>query len=371
MLWAQKIDGDVGDILTFEDLVSEQMAKALFVTLSAVDRRRLSKPQTDDPDAYQAYLMGRFLVEKHNPGDTRKSVDCFNEAVRIDARYALAHVGLHRAYITLVGYGALPPKEGLLKAKQSALRAIELEPMLADAHACLGLSQMFSWDWLGAQQKYKLSIELNPNNPRTHQLYSAYLRNLGKRIESLVESGRAQELDPVSVNLRLTQAINLLHARQYDDALKEILKVTQMEVRLPSGHFVSGLIYEQLGSLEKAIIEFEEANSLIEYYNPEISANLARAYALSGNNKKARELLSILLERSRKQYIQPYHLALVYGALGEVERLFAFLEKSYREHDYELCLIKVDSRLDEFHNDSRYRNLLERVFSSRLEPGLT
>lgn len=359
--WGEQYSRKPSDIFAMQEEISQKIAKKLRLRLTDEHRRHLTKHYTESTEAYLAYMMGRFLINKRTPAGLWNSVKHFERAIKLDPQYALAYVGLTQSYYHLGDYNLLPLEESFTKVREMALRAIQLDPDLAEARIALAHAKRYTWDWPGMEEHYRAAIKLSPNLAIAHKFYSVLLRMTGRFKESFAEIQKAQELDPVSPNIMSTAAANFYFARQYDRALKEIVKVIELEPSMPSGPFLIGWVYTQQGRYKDAIEAFQKASSLLEYDNPEITANLACVYALPGRTKKARQLLSQLLERSRRENTCSYHIALIYTALGDHERAFTYLERACDERSPELGYLKVDPLLDRLRADARFVHLLRRV----------
>lgn len=360
-LWGEQYSRRSSDIFAVQEEIPQKIVKKLRLRLTDEQRRRLINRPTESTEAYQSYLMGRFLLNKRTPDSLQKSIKHFERAIKLDPLYALPYVGLTESYIYLRDYNLLSLKDSLPKAKKAAMQAIRLDPILPEAHIAMAHVKRCEWDWPGMEEEYLCAIKINPNLAGVHKLYSILLRYTGRYEESFAEIRKAQELDPISPNIIATTAANFYFARRYTEALNEILKVMELEPSMPNGPFVAGWIYTQQEKYEEAIEAFQMAGSLFEYDNSEISANLASAYALSGRTRKARQLLYKLLERSRQEDISAYHIAIVYTVLGDHDQAFAYLERAYEERSPELGYLKADPWLGRLHADARFANLLRRV----------
>lgn len=359
-LWGEQYSRKPSDIFAMQEEISQKITRKLRLRLTDEHKRRLAKHHTENTEAYLAYMMGRFLLNKRTPAGLWNSVKHFERAIKLDPQYALAYVGLTQSYYHLGDYNLLSLEESFTKVREMALRAIQLDPDLAEARIALAHAGRYTWDWPGMEEQYRAAIKLSPNLAIAHKFYSVLLRMTGRFEESFAEIQKAQELDPISPNIMSTAAANFYFARQYDRALKEIAKVIELEPSMPSGPFLIGWVYTQQGRYEDAIEAFQKASSLLEYDNPEITANLACAYALPGRTKKARQLLSQLLERSRREDCS-YHIALIYTALRDHERAFTYLERACDERSPELGYLKGDPLLDRLRADARFVHLLRRV----------
>jgi TolB-like protein/Tfp pilus assembly protein PilF len=360
-LWGEQYSRNSSDIFTVQEEISQRISKKLRLRLTDEQKRRLTERYTENAEAYQEYLMGRFLLNRRTPDGLSKSVKHFERAIELDSRFALAYIGLTESYMYLEYYDLSSYADSIHKAREMALRAIQLDPHLAEAHTAMAHIKRSEWDWHGMEEEYRCALKISPNSASVHKSYSVLLRQTGRFEESFAEIRQAQELDPISPNIIATAAANFYFARQYDQALEEILKVIELEPSMPSGHFVAGWIYTQQRRYTDAIEAFQKAGSLFEYDNSEITANLACAYALSGRTKKARQLLFQLLGRSRREDIHSYYIALIYAALGDQDQALAYLEKSCEERNTELSYLKVDPLLDGLRSEAKFSNLLRRV----------
>ena len=360
-LWGEQYSRKSTDIFAIQEEISQKIAKKLRLRLTDEQKRRLTKRHTQSTEAYQSYLMGLLLLNKRTPDSLRNSIKHFERAIKLDRQYALAYVGLAQSYHHLSDYNLVSHEISLHKVREMALHAIQLDPDLAEARIALAYIRRYAWDWAGMEEEYLAAIKISPNLAVAHKYYSTLLRQTGRFEESFAEIRKAQELDPISPNIMATASANFYFARQYERALKEILKVIELEPSMPSGHFVAGWIYTQQERYAEAIEAFQKAGSLLEYDNPEITSNLACAYALSGKTKKARQLLSQLLERSQREDAHSYHIALIYTALRDQEQAFTYLERAYEEHSPELGYLRADPLLDSLRADARFVSLLRRV----------
>jgi TolB-like protein/Flp pilus assembly protein TadD len=363
-LWGEQYRRKPTDLLALQEEISQKIVKKLRLRLTDEQKGRLTRRYTESAEAYQAYLMGRFLVNKRAPEGLRKSIKYFERAIELDPQYALAYVGLTDANYYLYNYHLMPLEDLLARVREAALRAVQLDPQLAEARLALAHIKQYDWDWRGMEEEYRAAIKINPNLAVAHKYYSILLRQTGRFEESFAEIRKAQELDPVSPHIISTAAGNLYYARQYDQALKEILKVIELEPSMPSGPFIAGGIFTQQGRYAEAAEAFQKAGSLLEhhgYSNPEIISNLACIYALSGRVRKARQLLSRLLERSRRDDRCSYDIALICTALGDHEQAFAYLERAYEGRIPELGFIKTDPLLDRLRPDTKFVSLLRRL----------
>jgi len=357
-LWGEQYSRDLSDIFRIQEEISHRISETLRLQLTDEQRRCLTERYTSNTEAYRKYLMARFLFNKRTPDGLRKGLKHYERAIELDSRFALAYAGLSETYTYLGYYNLLSSADFLPQAKEMALRALDLDPYLAEAHIAMAHIKRLQWDWPGMEKEYQCALKINPSLPVVHKLYSVLLRQLGRFDECFVEIRKAQDLDPISPNIIATAAANFYCARQYDLALEEILKVIELEPTMLSGHFVAGWIYTQQRKYTEAVKAFRKAQSFYESDNPEIKANLACAYALWGKRKRAKQLLDQLLARPQQEDIQSYHIALVYAALGDRDQAFAYLWKACEERSVELGYLKVDPLLDSLRMDARFADLL-------------
>lgn len=357
-LWAQRFDEKFTNIFAIEDSISEQAAAALTVKLTAQEHERLVKRYTNNTQAHQAYLKGRYFFEKRTREGVTKSIEYFELAIRTDPYDATAHAGLAECYCSLVIFDLLSPKEAMPKAKEAALKALSIEPNLADAHAALGQSLLNEWEWAGVERQYKLAIELNANYARAHHYYAIYLRHMRRFEESLRESRIAQELDPISATLKAAAAGTLYCAGRYDEAIEELNRTLEFDANFALAHYWTARIYVQKAMYEEAITEFERTMSVFGK-NPEMFAHLGYVYALSGRSEAAQKVLDELEELSKKEYVPSYYRAIVCVGLGRKEQAFKWLEKAYQEHDLNLIPLAVDPSLDSLRDNPRFTRLLQ------------
>jgi TolB-like protein len=363
-LWAEKFDARWTDIFTVQDSISEQVTRALMLKLSGAEQRLLTKHETEDTDAYQAYLRGRYFWNKFTEEGFQRAIASFMEAIRIDPNYALAYAGLGDLYNWLGVLGILPPSDTWGRGLKMASRAATLDDTLAEAHAALGFAQLcYERDWPGGERSLKRAIELNPHYATAHQWYCFQLGAEGRFEEAVQAAHEALRIDPHSPFIN--QALGWVHymARDYDLSIERHRKVMQFDSQFALGRYSYARPCIQKGLYTEAI---EESKLAVEMSNgnPVMLAGLGYAYAIAGQERDARQLLARLDDLSRKRYVSAYHVALIHCALGEMERALEWLEKTYRERDAWLIWINVEPQLDPLRSDPRFRNLLGRIQSS-------
>jgi tetratricopeptide (TPR) repeat protein len=357
-LWAERFDEKFTNIFAIEDRISEQVAAALTVKLTAHEQEQIVKRYTDNTYAHQAYLKGRYFFEKRTQEGMTKGIEYFELSIRTDPYHAPAHAGLAECYCLLALFDLLPPKIALPRAKEAALKALSIEPNLAEAHAALGQSLLNDWEWASVEKEYKLAIELNANYATAHHYYALYLRHMRRFAESLRESRKAQELDPTSAILKAAEAGTLCCAGHYDEAIGELRRAFDLDSNNPVAHYWMGRLYVQKANYEAAITQFEHTINVLGK-STELLAHLGYVYAVSGRRNAAQKILNELEESSNKDYVPSYHRAIVYVGLNRKEQVFEWLEKAYQEHDLNLISVAVDPTFYGLSEDARFTRLLQ------------
>ncbi len=361
-IWGEQYNRKLSDILVIQEAISRDVSEKLRSRLTGEEQQRVTKRYTQNPEAYQLYLKGRYYLSKRTDEGLKKAIEHFNQTIEKDPSYALAYSGLADSNIYLLRLGflhGLSPKEVYLRAKSSATKALEIDDNLAEAHTSLALVKMeYEWDWPGSEREFSRALELNPNEAEAHHQYSHYLTAVGRSHESLVESLRALELDPLSLPLNAHLAWHYLYARQYDQAIGQCRRTIEMDPNYPQAHDFLGETYEQKGSYEEAIAEFQKAINL-SGDSSHIKAELGHAYAVAGKGGEALKIIDELKGPSKDAY--PYDVATIYVGLGQKDQAFDWLQKAYEERSDWLRYLKVDPRLDPLRSDHRFPELVRKV----------
>src|SRR6201988_1124964 len=362
-LWSEKYDHELKDIFDIQDKISLAIVDALKLKLLGTEQT-IVKRYTDNTEAYQLYLKGRFFVNQRTSQSLLKAIEYFNQAIALDANYALGYAGLADAYMVLgvpdPVTEALSPIESLTKARAAAEKALEIDTSVGEVYAALAHIKWKERDWVGAENDYRRSIELNPHNPIAHFYYAVCLAGLGRRDEAVKEIRRAQEFDPLSLPVNASVVYVLYLCRRYDEAIEAGKKTLELDASFPLTHQRLGLPYVQKMKYSHAINEFQLAvNSSNRAPQPLIS--LGHAYAVSGNKVEAQKLLEELGRLSQQRYVSSYGLAAIYVGQGDKEQALGWLEKAFEEDNTELTFLKVDPRLDPLREDPRFQTLLKKV----------
>jgi serine/threonine-protein kinase len=360
-IWGDTYSRKLADLFALQEEMSREISENLRLKLSGEDRQRLSKRATDDPEAYQLYLQGRYHWNKRTEEAISRGIEYFQQAINKDPSYALAHAGLADCYNMLAAYGTRPPKETYPKAEAAANRALQIDDSLAEAHTSLAwVKHEFAWDWAGAQAGFERAIALNPSYATAHHWYAYHLMLLGRSEDAAARIKRAQELDPLSLIINANTGYRLYLARQYDPAIEQFRKTLQLDANFAVAHSYLGQSYEQKEMQQDAIVQFQKAVSF-SAGNTEFLAALGHAHAIAGERDEARKVLDELTELSARQYVPPFHFAVLHAGLGDHDAAFGWLERAYAQRDGFLTYLKVDPRLDPLRGDARFADLLRRV----------
>ena len=344
-LWGQRFTWELAEIFAAEEAISKQIAEQLRLRLTREERQRLTKRPTDNPEAYQLYLQGRYHWNKRTVEDFGKSIGFFQQAIEKDPAYALAYAGLADVHATQVSWSVSSPKTSFTVAKRFAERARELDDGLVEAHAALAfISMAFDWNWHEAEAGFQQVIQLNPGYAVAHARYGYLLMVLGRLDEALERMKRAQALDPLSLIIATNVGYILYFMRRYEQAIDQFQMTLALDASFPSAHHMVGLTYEQQGKFDQAIEAFRCAVSFGKGVPSDIHA-LGHAYAISGRQDEARKVLDELLRLSERRYVPSFFIGFSYISLGENETGFAWLERAYEERDFYLIYLRVDPRL--------------------------
>ena len=363
-LWASTRDENcTANIFELQDSISERVAASLVMKLTGEESKLVTKRYTESADAYRSYIMGLYYFPRWREVGYEKSIEYFKQAIDKDPNYALAYAGLAEAYGLKAVKGASPAAEVWPKSKVLALRALEIDPTLAEAHNALGeVNLLYDWDWQAAEGEFKLAIELNPSYGMPHRLYAMCLQMAGRFDEAIAERKRAIEIEPLDVITNNEAAQTFYLARKYDEAIKQAQIVLEMNPRFADGYHSLGLAYLQEGRYDQAIAVFQKAEGLAELQKadtlPAVSANLGYAYAMSGKTGEARRVLSALKRLARRRYVSPYGLAVVFTGLGDKDQAFECLKRACEERSNPVRNVNVDPKLDSLRTDPRYPELL-------------
>jgi eukaryotic-like serine/threonine-protein kinase len=362
-IWGQQYSRKASDIFALQTDLAREMTSMLKMSLTGEDEKRMEKTYTANPEAYQDYLKGRYWWSKSTEEGVNKGIDYFQQAIAEDPNYALAYSGLADSYTLLGGLAFVPPKQVLPKAKEMALKALGLDETLAEAHSSLAaVDFLYDWDRSGADREFQRAIELNPNDAEIRSWHGIALVHVGRLSEAVTEERRAQELEPTVPHITRGLGAALFYARQYDQSIEQEKKVLELDPNYYLALNDLGLVYVAKSMYPEAIAELEKA-AAVSGNGATALASLACAYAVQGNKAQAQKLLDQLIELSKKKYVQPRLLARIYAGLGDKDKTFEYLEKSYEDRSIETGFgtINVDPQFDFLRSDPRYNDLLRRM----------
>jgi len=354
-LWAGQFDEKFTDIFAVQDSISNQVVTALKIRLAG----RETKRQTENVEAYQLYMKGRFHMHKAVRPEIETGISYFQQAIAADPNYALAYAGLADANRALAVGGEMPSTEFMPKAKAAALRAVELNDTLAEAHAVLGhILFWYDWDWDAAEGQFERALELDPKSPDTHQFYAHLRSNTGRHVEALAEIKRARELDPLNLRINSLEGLFLLHAGRTDEALDRFRKTLELDANYRLAVMFSARAYSENGMFAEAVAATDKAKE-ISAISSETVAFGAYALARSGKLAEAQAARDEMLEASKTRWIPPYNFALVYNAIGESGKALDYLEKAFAEKDVRMVFLKVEPKWNNLRHEPRFIELMK------------
>jgi TolB-like protein/DNA-binding winged helix-turn-helix (wHTH) protein/Flp pilus assembly protein TadD len=360
-VWARQYDRELSNLLALEGEIAREIAGGIQLTLGNVNHIDSARYQVSlSPNSYEAYdlyLRGLYFWNKRTVPDFERAIEYFQQATEKDPNYAQAYTGLADSYVLMAGYTDLPPKEFMPKARAAALRAVELDDTLAEAHVSLAvIAQDYDWDWPTVEKEYRRAIELNPNYPTAHQWYAESLALQGRFDEAFVEIERARQLDPLSLIIGSDYAVILYFSRQYDRAIEQFRSVLDREPNFPRAHMVA-YAYAQKGMYSEALHDIEGWSRT---GNDPQWALLAYVYGRAGQQVKARQALRNLQQLSQGEKSHAYSIAVAYLGMGDNEKALTWLQESYAERTITIGL-RVDPTFDPLRSDPRFQELLHRM----------
>jgi TolB-like protein/DNA-binding winged helix-turn-helix (wHTH) protein/Flp pilus assembly protein TadD len=360
-LWSHSYEGQLRDTLALQNQVAQAIADQIRINLNSQERAALKNVRVANPQAYESYLKGRYFWNKRTADGLKVALAYFNQAIDEDQKYAPSYSGLADTYALLGDwqYAVMTPKEALPKAKAAAIKALELDPALGEAHNSLAFClDGFDWDFLSAGKEFRRAIELNPGYATAHHWYAWHLSLSGQYAEAIAEMRKAENMDPLSLIIKTDLAELLLLSHSYDESIRQSRKTIEMDPNFPLAHNQLGQAYLQKRMLDDAISELQKAVQL-SAGSPTCLANLARAYAASGKKSEAVKLLSDLKKRSDPGYSHASEIAVIYAALGDKNQAMAWLEKGYEERFNPGVLLRPG--FDPLRSDPSFQELMHRI----------
>lgn len=359
-LWADSYDNELKDILALQDSLARTVANQIHITLTAEQQARLATVRQLDPAAYEAYLKGRFYWNKRTADGMDMASTYFQQAINKDPSYGAAYSGLADCNSGLAWHGFKSPAEALPKANAAALRAIEIDPQSAEAHASLGLILDHKLDWPAAEAEFKRALQLDPRYANAHHWYGDYLSIRGRHDEALAEAKRALELDPLNLMIGTWVGLRYYLARKYDRAVEQGRNTVALDPNFAAAHLLLGESYVQIGAHQQGLAELQKAASL-SGNSPLYLAQVAVAHASAGRKAEALQIVSQLQKISSQRYVSPYGLAQIYAALNDKDQAFKWLQAAYEDHSVWMCYLAVDPVFDRFRSHPRFQDLLRRL----------
>jgi TolB-like protein/DNA-binding winged helix-turn-helix (wHTH) protein/Flp pilus assembly protein TadD len=363
-LWAESYDRELKDILTLQDSVARIIAKQIHITLTPGQQTRLPAQATLDPEAYEAYLKGRYYWNKRTGDGLQKALIYFQQAINKDPTYGAAYSGLADCNSGLAWHGFKSPAEALPKAYAAALKAIEIDPQSAEAHASLGLVLTHRWDWAGAEAEFKQALRLDPRYANAHHWYGDYLSIMGRHDEALIEAQQALDLDPLNLMISTWVGRRYYLARKYDLSIEQGRNTEELDANFAAAHLLLGENYVQVGLHDQGLAELQTAASL-SGNSPLYLAQVAVAYASAEKKTEALQIVAQLQSISSTRYVSPYGVAQIYAALSDKEQTFKWLQLSYDDRAVWMSYLAVDPVFDSLRSDRRFQDLLHRVHLMR------
>jgi TolB-like protein/DNA-binding winged helix-turn-helix (wHTH) protein/Flp pilus assembly protein TadD len=360
-LWSHSYEGDFGDTLALQNQVARSIAEAIRINVSPREQTELKSVKVVNPQAYESYLKGRFFWNKRTADGLKVAAAYFNQAVEEDSKYPEAYSGLADTYALLGDwqYAVMTAKEALPKAKAAAIKALELDNNLGEAHNSLAFClDGFDWNFAAAEKEFRRAIELNPSYATAHHWYAWHLSLLGRNSEAISEMKKAKDLDPLSLIINADLAELYLIAHSYDESIQQSRRTIEMDANFALAHNQLAQAYLQKQMFDEAVAELQKAIK-ISGGSPTFTANLARTYAAMGRKNEAGELLDDLKKHSSPGYSRASEIAAVYVALGDNDRAMTWLEKGFDERFNPGVLLRPG--FDPIRSDPRFQNLLHRI----------
>jgi TolB-like protein/Tfp pilus assembly protein PilF len=359
-LWGEQYERKLADMLSVQREIAREITNNLRPTLSGVDRSRMDKQYTANPEAYELYLKGRFYWNRRTAADFKQAIAYFEQAIAKDPNYALAYSGLADAYTLLTVYTNEVPRELMPKAKAAALKALEIDDKLAEAHASLAqIVIYYDYDLVTAEKEYHRALELNPNYAPAHLWLAEHLATMKRFDEATAEIKRALELDPMSVIINRIYGDIFVDMRRFDDAIAQYRKTLEMDPKFPTTEYFLGRAYEAKGMYDQAVVHFATSAELAGV-SPEALADVNQVYAKSGWKAYLEKTLEFMLAQPRSRF-PPFVIATQYARLGRKEETLSKLQQAYEERDFRLRHVSVMFEFDSVRSDPRFVELVQKI----------
>jgi len=359
-LWSDSYDRDLQDIFAVRSQVAQTVAKALQITLGADERRSIEQKPTENVEAYQLYLKGRYYVNRYSEDGLKKGLAYLQQAIALDPGYALAYQGL-AYYYSVVNDWFAAPKDAMPKMRAAAEKALQIDPTLSEPHSFLAfVDWYYEWNWPAAEEEYKRALALDPNSVVAHQFYGISLSSLPRAGEGIAEARKAVEIDPLSPEANTLLGLGFYYAHRYTDAIAQFRATLETEPNYSIAHLWLGNAYVQNGEWERGLAELRRAQEL-DPHNPDVMSGLGHAYAVAGDRDAAQRVIEELHQQSQEKYVSPYYFALIHAALGDLDQAFTLLDRAYDDRGFYIASLKVEPMLDPLRADPRFAALLKKV----------
>ena len=358
-LWTESYDRELKDVLAVQDSVVRSIAAQIHIALTEEQKTRLASSRETQPEAYVAYLKGRYYWNKRTGDGMQKAEQYFQQAIQSDPTYAAAYSGLADCNSGLAWHGFKAPADALPKAYAAARKAIEINPQSAEAHASLGLVLSHRWDWVEAEVEFRRALELDPQYANAHHWYGDYLSIKGHHDEALSEARRAMEVDPLNLMISTWVGLRYYLARNYSAAIEQNRESIELDPTFAAAHLLLGEDYVQAGAYVEGVNELKKAAILSD--SPLYTAQVAVALAAAGRRHEALRIAHELETTSRKRYVSPYGLAQIYAALNRKDDTFKWLQAAYDDRAVWMGYLGVDPIFDRYRSDLRFQGLLKRI----------
>jgi eukaryotic-like serine/threonine-protein kinase len=365
-LWGEQYGRKLADIVSIQQEIATAVSGNLRMRLTSEEKTRLAKSPATNPEAYQLYLKGRYHANQATPAGLKKGIEYFQQAIEKDPGYALAYAGLADSYSALGGgWMYLPPTDSLPKAKAAAMKALELDDTLAEAHAALAYAVFFAdWNWSKTEREFKRAIELNPNSALSHGRYSEYLKTRLRFDESMEEAQRAQELDPLSTEIVSQLGFTYMFTRRYDESIAQFQKALDLNPSLSAARAAMSWAYAMKRMYPQALAEYDkiaDQDKAVAAENQFVAGGLGWVYAVSGRRTDALKIAQQFKDLSAHAYVDFYWSGVIYAGLGDKDEAFRLLEKGLEEHSAAMPYLAVDPFWYGMRSDPRYADLLRRM----------
>ena len=359
-LWSGQFDEKFTDVLAVQDSISKQVADALALKLTGEEQALMTKHDTQNSEAYQSYVWGRYFWDQGTEEGLTKGIAYFRDAINKDPMYALAHAGLADYHIRQGFYGFSPMAESYPQARASAEKALAIDDRIGEAHVSMAkVLADYYWEWDLAEMHFKRASELIPNDQSAHSAYSQYLARTGRFEEAIQEAKRALAIAPTSRQGNHSMAFAYYFAGRYKDAIEQSEKTLQLDPNLPVAHLLRGLTYVRLGMNEDAVAAIQKARQLVN--TPDFLALAGYVHGMTGNTTEARSILEKLRQLSKERHVAYFNLAMIHTGLGEKQLALECLEKAFNERAWELGQLEIDPMFESLRADPQFSDLARRV----------